>query len=116
MIKPQPRFEAKFYYNLSLEGLVPEDHLLRLTTRCPGSSLEPLSPHKLQLRLSNSPAGSCADRLRLQQLTVPQRPLQVRGFFIDLAGSIRTVGAPLTGWVARDMIGSFGRERLAATS
>jgi len=30
MMKRQPRFEAKFYYNLSLERLVPEDHLLRL--------------------------------------------------------------------------------------
>ena len=30
MMKQQPRFEAKFYYNLSLDGLVPEDHLLRL--------------------------------------------------------------------------------------
>ena len=30
MMKRQPRFEAKFYYNLSLDRLVPEDHLLRL--------------------------------------------------------------------------------------
>jgi transposase len=30
MMKQQPRFEAKFYYNLSLERLVPDDHLLRL--------------------------------------------------------------------------------------
>ena len=30
MMKQQPRFEAKFYYNLSLDRLVPEDHLLRL--------------------------------------------------------------------------------------
>src|SRR5688572_11538974 len=30
MMKRQPRFEAKFYYNISLERLVPEDHLLRL--------------------------------------------------------------------------------------
>ena len=30
MMNRQPRFEAKFYYNLSLERLVPEDHLLRL--------------------------------------------------------------------------------------
>jgi len=29
-MKRQPRFEAKFYYNLSLDRLVPEDHLLRL--------------------------------------------------------------------------------------
>ena len=32
MMKQQPRFEAKFYYNLSLDGLVPDDHLLRLIT------------------------------------------------------------------------------------
>jgi transposase len=30
MMNQQPRFEAKFYYNLSLDRLVPEDHLLRL--------------------------------------------------------------------------------------
>ena len=30
MMKQQPQFEAKWYYNLSLEHLVPEDHLLRL--------------------------------------------------------------------------------------
>ena len=30
MMKRQPRFEAKFYYNLSLDRLVPDDHLLRL--------------------------------------------------------------------------------------
>ena len=30
MMKQQPRFEAKFYYNLSLDRLVPDDHLLRL--------------------------------------------------------------------------------------
>jgi len=30
MMNQQPRFEAKFYYNLSLERLVPGDHLLRL--------------------------------------------------------------------------------------
>ena len=30
MMKLQPRFEAKWYYNLSLDRLVPEDHLLRL--------------------------------------------------------------------------------------
>jgi transposase len=30
MMKKQPRFEARWYYNLSLERLVPEDHLLRL--------------------------------------------------------------------------------------
>jgi transposase len=29
-MKRQPRFEAKFYYNLSLDRLVPDDHLLRL--------------------------------------------------------------------------------------
>src|SRR5919106_4202397 len=29
MMKQQPRFEAKFYYHLSLDRLVPEDHLLR---------------------------------------------------------------------------------------
>src|SRR5687768_2920973 len=29
MMNEQPRFEAKWYYNLSLERLVPEDHLLR---------------------------------------------------------------------------------------
>jgi transposase len=29
-MKRQPRFEAKFYYDLSLERLVPEGHLLRL--------------------------------------------------------------------------------------
>jgi transposase len=29
MMKLQPRFEAKWYYNLSLDRLVPEDHLLR---------------------------------------------------------------------------------------
>ena len=28
-MKQQPRFEAKWYYNLSLERLVPDDHLLR---------------------------------------------------------------------------------------
>jgi transposase len=33
MMKQQPRFEAKWYYNLSLEWLVPEDHLLRLIDR-----------------------------------------------------------------------------------
>lgn len=30
MMKQQRRFEAKWYYNLSLERLVPDDHLLRL--------------------------------------------------------------------------------------
>ena len=30
MMKQQPRFEAKWYYNLSLDRLVPDDHLLRL--------------------------------------------------------------------------------------
>jgi transposase len=30
MMKQQPRFEAKWYYNLSLESLVPDDDLLRL--------------------------------------------------------------------------------------
>jgi transposase len=30
MMNEQPRFEAKWYYNLSLERLVPDDHLLRL--------------------------------------------------------------------------------------
>ena len=30
MMNEQPRFEARWYYNLSLERLVPEDHLLRL--------------------------------------------------------------------------------------
>ena len=30
MMKQQPRFEAKWYYNLSLDSLVPENHLLRL--------------------------------------------------------------------------------------
>ena len=29
MMRQQPRFEAKWYYNLSLERLVPKDHLLR---------------------------------------------------------------------------------------
>src|SRR5712691_7479112 len=29
MMKRQPRFEAKWYYGLSLERLVPDDHLLR---------------------------------------------------------------------------------------
>jgi len=29
MMNKQPRFESKWYYDLSLEGLVPEDHLLR---------------------------------------------------------------------------------------
>jgi transposase len=33
MMKRQPRFEAKFYYDLSLERLVPEDHLLRQIDR-----------------------------------------------------------------------------------
>src|SRR3990172_1123127 len=33
MMKKQPRFEAKWYYNLSLERLVPDDHLLRLIDR-----------------------------------------------------------------------------------
>jgi transposase len=33
MMKEQPRFEAKWYYNLSLERLVPDDHLLRLIER-----------------------------------------------------------------------------------
>ena len=33
MMKQQPRFEAKFYYHLSLDHLVPEDHLLRLIDR-----------------------------------------------------------------------------------
>jgi transposase len=33
MMNQQPRFEAKFYYNLSLERLVPDDHLLRLIDR-----------------------------------------------------------------------------------
>ena len=28
MMKQQPRFEAKFYYNISLERLVPDGHLL----------------------------------------------------------------------------------------
>jgi len=32
-MKRQPRFEAKFYYDLSLERLVPEDHLLRQIDR-----------------------------------------------------------------------------------
>jgi transposase len=30
MMKQQPKFEARWYYNLSLERLVPDDHLLRL--------------------------------------------------------------------------------------
>jgi transposase len=30
MMNQQPKFEARWYYNLSLERLVPEDHLLRL--------------------------------------------------------------------------------------
>ncbi|MPZ51105.1 MAG: IS1182 family transposase [Dehalococcoidia bacterium] len=30
MMKQQPRFEARWFYNLSLERLVPDDHLLRL--------------------------------------------------------------------------------------
>jgi len=30
MMKQQPRFETKWYYGLSLERLVPDDHLLRL--------------------------------------------------------------------------------------
>jgi transposase len=29
MMREQPRFEARWYYNLSLDRLVPEDHLLR---------------------------------------------------------------------------------------
>jgi transposase len=29
MMKKQPRFVTKFYYGLSLDRLVPEDHLLR---------------------------------------------------------------------------------------
>src|SRR5712692_801662 len=29
MMNKQPRFETKWYYGLSLEGLVPDDHLLR---------------------------------------------------------------------------------------
>lgn len=33
MMKTQPRFEAKWYYNLSLDRLVPEDHLLRQITK-----------------------------------------------------------------------------------
>ena len=33
MMKQQPRFEAKWYYNLSLDRLVPEDHLLRQIDR-----------------------------------------------------------------------------------
>jgi transposase len=33
MMKQQPRFEARWYYNLSLERLVPDDHLLRLIDR-----------------------------------------------------------------------------------
>lgn len=33
MMKKQPRFEAKWYYNLSLDRLVPEDHLLRQIAR-----------------------------------------------------------------------------------
>lgn len=33
MMKQQPRFEAKFYYHLSLDQLVPEDHLLRQIDR-----------------------------------------------------------------------------------
>ena len=33
MMKKQPRFEAKFYYNLSLDRLVPDDHLLRQIDR-----------------------------------------------------------------------------------
>ena len=33
MMKKQPRFEARWYYNLSLERLVPDDHLLRLIER-----------------------------------------------------------------------------------
>jgi transposase len=33
MMKQQPRFEAKFYYHLSLDHLVPEDHLLRQIDR-----------------------------------------------------------------------------------
>ena len=30
MMRKQPRFETKWYYGLSLDGLVPDDHLLRL--------------------------------------------------------------------------------------
>ena len=33
MMKQQPRFEAKFYYNLSLDRLMPDDHLLRQIDR-----------------------------------------------------------------------------------
>ena len=33
MMTQQPRFEAKFYYNLSLDRLVPDDHLLRQIDR-----------------------------------------------------------------------------------
>ena len=33
MMKQQPKFEARWYYNLSLERLVPDDHLLRLIDR-----------------------------------------------------------------------------------
>jgi len=33
MMKHQPRFAAKFYYHLSLDHLVPEDHLLRQIDR-----------------------------------------------------------------------------------
>lgn len=33
MMKQQPRFAAKFYYHLSLDHLVPEDHLLRQIDR-----------------------------------------------------------------------------------
>ncbi len=33
MMKRQPRFAAEFHYDLSLERLVPEDHLLRQIDR-----------------------------------------------------------------------------------
>ena len=43
MMKRQGRFEAKFYYNLSLDRLVPEDHLLRLIANAVDfSSIRPL--------------------------------------------------------------------------
>jgi hypothetical protein len=56
MMRHQPRFEAKWYYNLSLERLVPEDHLLRprwMTIAAP--SLRTSSRTRLELGSPWSP-------------------------------------------------------------